>query len=90
MDPIEHRLFSEVSTELAGEPRDSNQKFSLIANHKNSTGLTRHSLPGSPQLPCGLQSNARPAASWMRRHEPLPEWNYTIKLTVKIVLGAAP
>jgi hypothetical protein len=50
-NPIEHRLFSEVSRNWAGEPLDSYQKILNYARTtRTQTGLAAHRLPRSPSI----------------------------------------
>lgn len=83
-NPIEHRLFSEISKNWAGEPLDSYQKMlNFIRTTRTHTGLTvsayldrRHYATGIDPLPeqrRGLR---------LRPHHTLPRWNYTILPTL--------
>lgn len=80
-NPIEHRLFSEVSRNWAAEPLDSYQKILNFARTtKTQTGLTVTAYLDRRFYPCGLKpSPDQIAALRLKRHETLPEWNYTIK-----------
>lgn len=80
-NPIEHRLFSEVSRNWAGEPLDSYQKILNYARTtKTQTGLTVTAYLDRRQYPCGLKPTPKQVASLrLQRHEVLPKWNYTIK-----------
>jgi hypothetical protein len=80
-NPIEHRLFSEVSRNWAGEPLDSYQKILNYARTtKTQTGLKVTAYLDRRNYPCGLKPTPKEIASLrLRRHETLPEWNYTIK-----------
>ena len=80
-NPIEHRLFSEVSRNWAGEPLDSYHK---ILNYARTTrtrsGLTVTAYLDRRHYPCGLKPSPDQIASLrLQRHETLPEWNYTIR-----------
>ena len=80
-NPIEHRLFSEVSRNWAGEPLDSYQK---ILNYARTTqtqsGLRVTAYLDRRYYACGLKPTPDQVASLrLRHHETLPEWNYTIK-----------
>ncbi len=79
-NPIEHRLFSEISKHAAGQPlRDYPTILRLIAGTRTRTGL---------QVSCALSTAAYPTKvkvsdSQMRQldiFKPsiLPDWNYTI------------
>jgi hypothetical protein len=80
-NPIEHRLFSEVSRNWAGEPLDSYLKILNYARTtKTQTGLTVTAYLDRRNYPCGLKPTPQQLASLrLQRHETLPEWNYTIK-----------
>jgi hypothetical protein len=80
-NPIEHRLFSEVSRNWAGEPLDSYQKILNYARStQTQTGLQVTAYLDRRLYPCGLKPTPDQMASLrLQRHETLPEWNYTIK-----------
>ena len=80
-NPIEHRLFSEVSRNWAGEPLDSYQKILNFARTTTTqTGLQVTAYLDRRYYPCGLKpSPAQVASLRLQRHDTLPEWNYTIK-----------
>jgi len=80
-NPIEHRLFSEVSRNWAGEPLDSYQKILNYARTTQThTGLQVTAYLDRRLYPCGLKPTPHQMASLrLQRHETLPEWNYTIK-----------
>ena len=80
-NPIEHRLFSEVSRNWAGEPLDSYQKILNYARTtQTQTGLRVTAYLDRRHYPCGLKPTSDQIASLrVQRHETLPEWNYTIK-----------
>ncbi len=80
-NPIEHRLFSEVSRNWAGEPLDSYQKILNYARTtKTSTGLKVTAYLDRRKYPCGLKPTPEEIASLrLSPHETLPKWNYTIK-----------
>jgi len=79
-NPIEHRLFSEISKNWAGEPLDSYQKIlHFIRSTRTQTGLSvnahldrRHYPTGTKPTPEQLQ------ALGIKPHEILPKCNYTI------------
>ena len=79
-NPIEHRLFSEISKNWAGEPLDSYQKIlRFIRSTRTQSGLSvtahldRHHYPtGVEPAPEQLQ------ALRLQPGELLPKWNYTI------------
>ena len=80
-NPIEHRLFSEVSRNWAGEPLDSYQKILNYARTtQTQTGLQVTAYLDRRFYPCGLKPTPDQMPSLrLQRHETLPEWNYTIK-----------
>ena len=80
-NPIEHRLFSEVSRNWAGEPLHSYQKILNYARTtRTQTGLQVTAYLDRRNYPCGLTPTPEEVASLrLRRHETLPNWNYTIK-----------
>jgi hypothetical protein len=80
-NPIEHRLFSEVSRNWAGEPLDSYQKILNYARTtQTQTGLRVTAYLDRRHYPCGLKPTSHQITSLrLQRHETLPEWNYTIK-----------
>jgi hypothetical protein len=80
-NPIEHRLFSEVSRNWAGVPLDSYQKILNYARTTNTqTGLHVTAYLDRRSYPCGLKPTPDQVASLrLQRHETLPDWNYTIK-----------
>jgi len=79
-NPIEHRLFSEISKHWAGQPlADYPTIVRLIAETRTQTGL---------QVKCALNakhyatqvkvSNAMMAQLDLLKHPTLPQWNYTL------------
>jgi len=80
-NPIEHRLFSEVSRNWAGEPLDSYQKILNYARTTSTnTGLQVTAYLDRHHYPCGVKpTKDQIDALHLHRHETLPEWNYTIK-----------
>ena len=80
-NPIEHRLFSEVSRNSAGEPLDSYQKILNFARTtRTQTGLTVTAYLDRRFYPCGNKPSPNQIASLrLQRHETLPDWNYTIR-----------
>jgi DDE family transposase len=83
-NPIEHRLFSEISKNWAGEPLDSYEKvLKFIRTTKTQTGLTVSAHLDRRHYPTGI----RPTPEQLRRlrlrpHDTLPRWNYTILPTL--------
>jgi len=80
-NPVEHRFFSEISRNWAGEPLDSYQKILYYARTtRTQTGLCVTAYLDRHHYPCGLKPTPERVASLrLQRHEILPEWNYTIK-----------
>lgn len=80
-NPIEHRLFSEISKNWAGEPLDSYQKIlNFIRTTSTKTGLAvsayldrRHYSTGTEPTPEQLRRLK------LEPHQTLPSWNYTIR-----------
>jgi len=70
-----------MSRNWAGEPLDSYQKIlNPTRTTKTQTGLTITAYLDRRNYPCGLKPTSDQLASRrLRRHETLPEWNYTIK-----------
>ena len=72
-NPIEHRLFSEISKNWAGEPLDSYQKVLNFLRLSVTAHLDRRNCPtGTEPTPEQLQ------ALRLKPHEVQPKWNYTI------------
>ncbi len=80
-NPIEHRLFSEISRNWAGEPLDSYQKILHYARTTSTqTGLTVTAYLDRRHYPCGVKPTPEQIVSLrLHLHETLPHWNYTIK-----------
>jgi hypothetical protein len=85
-NPIEHRLFSQVSKNWAGEPLATlDTMLNFIRTTKTTTGLrVRATLMGGT-YPKGL----KPTAAEMKQlplqpHDLLPNWNYTIGTPAKM------
>jgi hypothetical protein len=80
-NPIEHRLFSEVSRNWAGEPLDSYHKILNYARStQTQTGLRVTAYLDRRSYACGLKPTLdQIAALRLQRHETLPEWNYTLR-----------
>jgi len=79
-NPIEHRLFSALSLNWAGEPLDSYQKVLNYARTTTTqTGLSVTAYFDRHHYPTGLKPSAHDIAPLrLERHEVLPNWNYTI------------
>ena len=80
-NPIEHRLFSEISKNWAGEPLDSYEKIlKFIRNTKTQTGLRVTAYLDRTHY----QTGQSPDPEQLQRlrlfpHDTLPKWNYTIE-----------
>lgn len=80
-NPIEHRLFSEISKNWAGEPLDSYQKIlNFIRTTSTKTGLAVSAYLDRRHYPTGTE----PTPDQLRRlqlepHAILPNWNYKIR-----------
>jgi hypothetical protein len=79
-NPIEHRLFSEISKNWAGEPLDSYQKIlNFIRSTKTQTGLSVTARLDRRQYPTGMEPTPEQLQSLrLTPHQVLPKWNYTI------------
>ena len=80
-NPIEHRLFSEVSKNWAGVPLES---MEVILNYLNTTktqtGLTVTAKPMAGAYECGLKISPDDMKQLHLKHNTvIPRWNYTIK-----------
>jgi hypothetical protein len=79
-NPIEHRLFSEISKNWAGEPLDSYQKIlNFIRSTRTETGLSVTARLDRRNYPTGTEPTPEQLQSLrLKPHEVLPKWNYTI------------
>ena len=84
-NPIEHRLFSEVSKNWAGIPLET---YETVVNYLSTT-TTKHGLkveailhPGEYNIGESV-TDADMNSLRFRKHKKLPEWNYTIKPSPK-------
>lgn len=79
-NPIEHRLFSEISKNWAAEPLTSYEKMlNFIRTTRTNTGLVVRAYLDRNDYPTGLKPNPQQTASLrLRRSKILPQWNYTI------------
>lgn len=79
-NPIEHRLFSEVSKNWAGKPLDSYETMlKYIRTTKTKTGLKVKATLIDRDYPTGIKPDAADVAAinlW--RHKGLPAWNYIV------------
>ncbi len=80
-NPIEHRLFGEISKNWAGKPLTS---YETILKHirttKTTTGLRVKAYLVQKQYPKGVKvSDDQMQQLVLKKHETLPKWNYTLK-----------
>ena len=83
-NPVEHRLFSEISRNWSGCPLES---FELILNYiattTTRTGLVVTSRLNRKEYPTGIKiSDEQMAASNITPNQLIPKWNYTISPTL--------
>ena len=80
-NPIEHRLFSEISKNWAGEPLDSYQKIlNFIRTSSTKTGLAVSAYLDRRHYPLGIEPSPQQLHQLrLEPHDTLPKWNYTIK-----------
>jgi len=79
-NPIEHRLFSEISKHWAAEPLVSYEKMlGFIRNTSTKTGLVVTAYLDRTEYPTGLKPERRLISSLaLKPGKVLPRWNYTI------------
>jgi hypothetical protein len=79
-NPIEHRLFSEISKHWAGHPLDSYETIlRLIRETKTRTGLQVKSYLVTKYFQTGKKISAEQMNQLsLVKHRVLPEWNYTL------------
>jgi hypothetical protein len=79
-NPIEHRLFSEISKNWAAEPLDSYEKMlKFIRTTNTRTGLVVTAYLDRKDYPIGLKPDRRLISALCLKHSnTLPRWNYTI------------
>lgn len=80
-NPIEHRMFSLISANWAGEPLTS---YEVMLNHiratRSSTGFRCRAALDTRFYPLKVKvSDEAKAAVQLSRHTVLPDWNYTIR-----------
>jgi hypothetical protein len=82
-NPIEHRLFSQVSNNLAGRPLDSYETLvNYISTTSTKTGLRVKASLDRGHYQTGVKiTDDQMAAIQIDRHKILPDWNYTIRPT---------
>lgn len=84
-NPIEHRLFSQISKNWAGCPLDS---YETVLNHirttKTKTGLAVTACLMEGNYPIKIKTTKEAIAALnLRPHDALPQWNYTISPSKK-------
>ncbi len=79
-NPIEHRLFSEISKHWAGQPLDSYETIlRLIGETTTQTGLRVKSRLVPIHFEVGQKVSAEEMSQLqLVKHKILPEWNYTL------------
>jgi hypothetical protein len=80
-NPIEHRLFSEISKNWQGKPLDSYEAIiKYIKTTTTKTGLTVKASLVKKQYMKGVKiSKDKFAQLAINNHQKLPKWNYTIE-----------
>ena len=80
-NPIEHRLFSEISKHWAGQPLDSYPTIlRMIRETRTQTGLRVSSFLVTKHYATGEKvSDQQMREISLQRHAVLPEWNYTLR-----------
>jgi hypothetical protein len=78
-NPVEHRLFSEISKNWAGQPLESYETvLNFIRTTKTETGLVVNASLLDGDCPTGINvSQAQMDRVNLRQHRVLPMWNYT-------------
>jgi hypothetical protein len=79
-NPVEHRLFSEISKHWAGQPLDSYSTIVRLINETTTeTGLRVCATLVTKDYPTGQKISDRQMRNiGLQRHPVLPEWNYTL------------
>ena len=79
-NPIEHRLFSEISKNWAGEPLDSYQKIlRFIRSTRTQTGLAVTAYLDRRHYQTGIEPTREQLQGLrLQLGEVLPKWNYMI------------
>ena len=80
-NPIEHRLFSEISKNWAGRPLDSYETvLNFIRTTKTKTGLKVNARLVKKQYAKGIKiSDPAMTVLNFKRPTSLPKWNYTLR-----------
>lgn len=79
-NPIEHRLFSEISKNWAGQPLESYETvLKFLRTTKTDAGLVVNASMLDGDFPTGIKiSQAQMDRVNLRPHRVLPMWNYTL------------
>jgi len=79
-NPIEHRLFSQISRNWAAEPLDSYEKaLKFIRTTATTTGLKVTAHLDTTYYPTGIKVSKQELSQLsIRQKRVLPKWNYTI------------
>lgn len=79
-NPVEHRLFSEISKHWGGQPLTDYQAIvRLIRGTRTQTGLVVNCTLSTRPYPTDVQITKQQMAQLdLLKHPELPEWNYTI------------
>ena len=79
-NPIEHRLFSEISKNWAGEPLTSYETvLNYIRTTRTQTGLAVTAHLDGTDYPTEVNPDPQELRRLrLREHHTLPKWNYTI------------
>jgi hypothetical protein len=80
-NPVEHRLFSEISKHWAGQPLESYPTMvRLIKETTTQSGLRVHSVLIEKPYETGQKVSDRQMSEIrLQRHRTLPLWNYTLR-----------
>lgn len=80
-NPIEHRLFSEISKNWAGQPLESYETIlNYIRTTQTKTGLKVRATLVKKNYPTGIKiPESEMNKLNIQSHRVLPEWNYTLK-----------
>ena len=80
-NPVEHRLFSPISLNWAGQPLASYEiVLKFIRTTRTETGLRCWAWLDRHDYPTGLKITAEQKAQInLKPHRVLPNWNYTIE-----------
>jgi hypothetical protein len=82
---VEHRLFSAISLNWAGQPLTSYAKMlNLLRATTTQQGLTVQAVLTRKKYPTKIKiSDEQMAALDLEKHSTLPQWNYTIRPTTE-------